>query len=390
MSNNNGLVASTDVCSTGSPESNFFVRVGEPIVVPDPLQIISPNGAEVLSLGISNAGNASIENQSLTGTTTLTGNGAVSVVSDAVVNINAGTNAVITATGTLQTNTAGVLITSTGNENHNITGSVSITASAGETHNITGNFGVTATGTASVIASGNTTVGGQNVFLSGNSVNTTGYLTTKPPAGLSTNGSGGVSISNGTAGTAPNTSYTFWAEGDVPNAGRTPGNLDLIRINGAGSLPLLNITPAGDVTLEPAGATLSAPEIRATNPITEVINPSNTTGVASNNLKPLLWDSTTKQLVIPSTPLIRYFRVNTPDSTGNQVDIIDPQGNAYNLPDWVCCIAGFANGSNDRTYQAFCLPYANSTWKVEYDTAGSGNQVWILAISTALLGSIQY
>jgi hypothetical protein len=135
---------------------------------------------------------------------------------------------------------------------------------------------------------------------------------------------------------------------------------------------------------------LSAPEVRVTAPPAGVIAPTNNTGLSQQNLRPLLWDSTSNQFVLPSSPLIRFFRVNTPNATGNPVNIIDPQGNSYSSSEWVCSIAGFQNGSGDRTYNATTIPYSGAPWQVLYDTAGSGNQVWILAISTALIGGIQY
>jgi hypothetical protein len=61
MSNSNGLVSSKDVASTGAFNSNFFLRVGEPIAVPSPLQIISPDGTDVATLSESNTGNLFIE-----------------------------------------------------------------------------------------------------------------------------------------------------------------------------------------------------------------------------------------------------------------------------------------------------------------------------------------
>lgn len=56
MSNTNGLIASSDVCATGDPDSAYFIRKGEPIAVPSPLQIISPNGTKVGSLSEDNSG----------------------------------------------------------------------------------------------------------------------------------------------------------------------------------------------------------------------------------------------------------------------------------------------------------------------------------------------
>lgn len=372
MSFGNGLNGSRDVYRTGDLASNEFLRVGDAISITSPLIIESATGNETLELAEGPTGQALIRNNSV-----LPGGGEMVIQSnqDTTVQSVLG-DVVLNATlAQVKTNSAGILMTST----------------AGEQHNITGNFGVTATGTGSVVSNGNMVVGGQNLSLNGGGITATGYVNVNPPAQAGTNASGAITVSNGSTGTAPNTSYTFWAEGDVPNAGRTPGNLDLIRINAGGSLPLMNITPAGDLTLEPAGATLSAPEVRVTAPPAGVIAPTNTTGLSQQNLQPVLWDSTSKQFVIPSSPLIRFFRVDTPTATGNPVDIIDPQGNSYNSEQWVCAIAGFQNGSGDRTYNAVTIPYGGGApWKCLYDTAGSDNQVWILAISTTLLGGIQY
>jgi hypothetical protein len=56
MSNTNGLIASSDVCATGDPASAYFLRKGEPIAIPSPLQIISPNTLEVGEISESNSG----------------------------------------------------------------------------------------------------------------------------------------------------------------------------------------------------------------------------------------------------------------------------------------------------------------------------------------------
>lgn len=161
--------------------------------------------------------------------------------------------------------------------------------------------------------------------------------------------------------------------------------------NGDIFLTFENTIISGNVLLNGGTSqTLQAPKLATSSPATYNVSPINTTGQSTTTLVPLMLNTSNNQLVIPNAPLIRYFRVSTPDATGNQVDIIDPQGNAYNNPDWVCCIAGFANNSIDRTYNAWTIPYANSTWKVEYDSAGTGNQVWILAIHSSLLISTQY
>lgn len=65
MSNNNGLLASVDVCATGSPDSAYFVRVGEQIAIPSPLQIISPNGLEVGTVAVDNSGNLELSGTSV-------------------------------------------------------------------------------------------------------------------------------------------------------------------------------------------------------------------------------------------------------------------------------------------------------------------------------------
>jgi hypothetical protein len=393
MSNTNGLLASSDVCATGDPESNFFVRVGDPIVVPDPLQIISPNGQEVLSIGINNAGQANMTNAG----------GTLGVVAQ--------DNLVLSSTtGNTAITTNGLLITSVGNENHNITGSVSITASAGETHNITGNFGVTAsagethnitgnlgmtaTGTGSVISSGNMTIGGQNVFLNGVNVNANGAIIARPAPGLPTdNGSGSVTMVNGLASTVP-VSYTMTANGNQPNAGATVGNMDINSFTGSGANLCMSMSPQGVIS---AGSRFDAPNMRVTNPTTQAVTPGQIGGgsATQGNLRPLLIDITTGQLTYPSNALIRFFPIATPDANNSPQKIIDPNGGTYDNS-WICCVAGFINGSIDRSYACWTIapPFTtlDPVWYVEYDHAGTNgnNRVWILAISTALTGTVNY
>jgi hypothetical protein len=80
MASLNGLIASTDVCATGDPQSNFFLRKGEPIAVPSPIQIISPNGAEVGSIAESNAGVMTLSTDS--DVVLVPGSGIATVVAD--------------------------------------------------------------------------------------------------------------------------------------------------------------------------------------------------------------------------------------------------------------------------------------------------------------------
>lgn len=56
MPNQNGLLGSRDVCSNGDKKSNFYVRKGEPISVPSPLEIISPDGTKVGEIAEYNTG----------------------------------------------------------------------------------------------------------------------------------------------------------------------------------------------------------------------------------------------------------------------------------------------------------------------------------------------
>jgi hypothetical protein len=62
MANNNGLISSKDVCATGAPGSAYFVRKGDPIAVPSPFQVVSPNGGTVLEISESNTNVATFDN----------------------------------------------------------------------------------------------------------------------------------------------------------------------------------------------------------------------------------------------------------------------------------------------------------------------------------------
>lgn len=152
---------------------------------------------------------------------------------------------------------------------------------------------------------------------------------------------------------------------------------------------VLDIDPTGNMTLN--NGTLQAPNAKITSPVNQVLTP-NMTGpsIQGGNLRPLFWDTTSNKLTIPTSPLIRYFYVSTPDSTGSEVTITDPQGGTYNSDDWVCCVAGFYNVSGDRTYNAFTIPYSGAPWKCRYDQAGSDGRVAILAVSNQLLSWISF
>jgi hypothetical protein len=120
-------------------------------------------------------------------------------------------------------------------------------------------------------------------------------------------------------------------------------------------------------------------------PVVQTITP---TGFSPNfaNIRPLFYDSTTNKIVVAQTSLIRFFEVTTPDDTGENVTITDPNGNTYSDPEWLCVVAGFANASGDRTYNAITIQTAGSPWLVRYDNAGtSGAYVNILAIHRSLL-----
>jgi hypothetical protein len=122
------------------------------------------------------------------------------------------------------------------------------------------------------------------------------------------------------------------------------------------------------------------------NPQTQIITP---TGFSPNfgNIRPIFYDATTNKIVVAQTSLIRFFEVATPEATGENVVIRDPSGNTYSDPEWVCCVAGFANGSGDRTYNVLTIQTAGSPWEVRYDSAttSGSNYVNILAIHRSLL-----
>lgn len=50
------LIPSTDCFATGDPASAFFLRNGQPIATPSPLQVVSASGAGVLSVAVANNG----------------------------------------------------------------------------------------------------------------------------------------------------------------------------------------------------------------------------------------------------------------------------------------------------------------------------------------------
>jgi len=121
-------------------------------------------------------------------------------------------------------------------------------------------------------------------------------------------------------------------------------------------------------------------------PVVQTVTP---TGFSPNfgNIRPLFYDVTTNKIVVTQTSLIRFFEVATPEDTGENVTITDPGGNTYSDPEWVCCVAGFVNGSGDRTYNCVTIATSGSPWQVRYDSAttSGNNYVNILAIHRSLL-----
>lgn len=150
----------------------------------------------------------------------------------------------------------------------------------------------------------------------------------------------------------------------------------------------ININAKGTGTVNINNLSISNISISA--PTTKTIPPTPiANSTYTGTLRPLFWDTATNQLAIPSEPLIRYFTMSTPKSTGSSVDVKDTAGNTFPSDKWVCAVAGFYNSSGDRTYNCSLTPYANSIWKIQYDHAADGaGYVSILAISTQLMASI--
>jgi hypothetical protein len=79
--------------------------------------------------------------------------------------------------------------------------------------------------------------------------------------------------------------------------------------------------------------------------------------------------------------------------TGISIQSVHVPGVDYLLAWWpfsviftALAIAGFANASGDRTYNAITIATAGSPWQVRYDNAGtSGAYVNILAIHNSLM-----
>jgi hypothetical protein len=134
-----------------------------------------------------------------------------------------------------------------------------------------------------------------------------------------------------------------------------------------------------DEVFNPVDAITSTPQ-------TQVITP---VGFSPNfgNIRPIFYDVSTNKIVVAQTSLIRFFEVTTPEATGTNVVITDPSGNTYSDPEWICCVAGFNNGSGDRTYNVTTIQTVGSPWIVRYDSATTSpnNYVNILAIHRSLL-----
>lgn len=120
--------------------------------------------------------------------------------------------------------------------------------------------------------------------------------------------------------------------------------------------------------------------------------PANNNGVLPTSIVPMFWNSATNSIVLPTNPLIRFFRVNTPSPVGSPQLITDPQGNSYPNTDWLLTLSGFANNGVDRTYGVTLLPQYGGVqnWYVIYNQAGGTGIVWVVAINKALFCSVQY
>lgn len=57
---NNGLLCSNDVNKYGMPDSSYFLKKGEQLVIPSPLQIVSPDQSEVGTISVANNADMSV------------------------------------------------------------------------------------------------------------------------------------------------------------------------------------------------------------------------------------------------------------------------------------------------------------------------------------------
>jgi len=121
-------------------------------------------------------------------------------------------------------------------------------------------------------------------------------------------------------------------------------------------------------------------------PVSQTVTPVGFQPTATT-IRPLFYDTATNKIVVSPTSLIRFFEVATPEDTGENVVIRDQNNNTYSDPEWVCCVAGFVNGSGDRTYNCVTIQTAGAPWQVRYDSATTtgSNYVNILAIHRSLL-----
>jgi len=383
MSNSNGLIPCPAVCATGDSNSEYFVRKGDFIVIPSPLQIVSPDGNEVGEIAEANNGNM-----------TLSTDGQIEIAPGVDSNLAittdpsvAGNSQGISISRTLPTaETASLLLNQFGDLNINADRSVVLIPEPSSS--------------ASVVADGGLVVS---------------------PSTAAT-GDGLITQYNGSATTKP-VFYTTYASG-TSTGGLTAGNLQTFGYSGAsyGTIrKCLDLDPEGDAVVLGDGAvaggcvvsvagtsgnsrvydvTYNPPPAHVYNATPVAVTPALTGGTATaNTLRPLFLNSS-NQLVTPSSPLVRYFNFKTPNSTLSQVTILDPQGNKYGN-DWILTIAGFYNTGQttttpDRTYAAWTQPPANNVsdltaWGVEYDNGGEAPQfVQILAISTQLVGYANY
>lgn len=189
-----------------------------------------------------------------------------------------------------------------------------------------------------------------------------------------------LSIQNGDSSNVK-AEWRQWVAGNN-GGGLAAGHLELWKyLPSESPVKVVDYDTTGNISM-PAGIT-SLKEVRITNAPAFSVG-SNFDQRGTQLTRPMFLTAGSNEVQRSSSPLIRFFDINTPSDTGVPVRVQDPFGTYYNVNDWTVCVVGFQNVGGDRTYNCFCFFDVNRDWYVQYDNAGSGGTVKLMAISNAL------